>query len=387
MPPNRRLAERAEGTVRGEGGASGGPRKTVGLVMIVKNEEQTLPRLAASLRGQLDRWTIVDTGSTDRTVKLIPEVFSPVPGQLIEDAFRGYGPSRNVALEAARGHTDWLLTLDADETVEGAVRPALDAHSVDALEAELHYAPLRYWRPFLLASSADWHWEGRAHEYLTLGDTRPRLSRTTSFRVVHHADGGNRDDKLERELALLLADLEDKPEDPRTVFYLARTYEDLGRFEEAARAYRRRVGLIGWDEEAWYARWRLGCCLLAMARHDEAVGVLFQAWGERPWRAEPLWSLAEHHRSTGQWRLAWEAGMLARRHTAARPDGSGPSPHAERLFVHEDVYGWRMAYERSISAFYVGERSVGRRLCDYLLGVQLPPEIRSSVEQNRRFYA
>jgi hypothetical protein len=42
-------------------------------------------------------------------------------------------------------------------------------------------------------------------------------------------------------------------------------------------------------------------------------------------------------------------------------------------------------------AFYVGEPSVGRRRHDHLLlvllGMQLPPEICSSVEQNRRFYA
>ena len=45
---------------------------TVGLVMIVKNEERTLPRLAESVRGQLDHWTIVDTGSTDQTMAIAP---------------------------------------------------------------------------------------------------------------------------------------------------------------------------------------------------------------------------------------------------------------------------------------------------------------------------
>ena len=45
---------------------------TVGLVMIVKNEERTLPRLAESVRGQLDHWTIVDTGSTDQTKAIAP---------------------------------------------------------------------------------------------------------------------------------------------------------------------------------------------------------------------------------------------------------------------------------------------------------------------------
>ena len=66
---------------------------TVGLVMIVKDEEATLPRLAATLEGQIDHWTIVDTGSTDGTGTLARELFRNVPGQVIEDGRRGCGPS------------------------------------------------------------------------------------------------------------------------------------------------------------------------------------------------------------------------------------------------------------------------------------------------------
>jgi hypothetical protein len=359
---------------------------SVGLVMIVKNEELTLPRLASSLEGQIDHWTIVDTGSTDNTVELVPQLFGDVPGRLIRDDFRGFGASRNVALQAARAKTAWLLTIDADETIDGDLRGALGTQEADALEARLVYPPLTYWRPFLLASSAPWRWEGRAHEFLTLGDTVPRLARAATFQVVHHADGGNHGDKLDRELRLLSADHEEKPEDPRTIFYLARTHEDLGQMTEAADSYRRRTALSGWDEETWYARWRLGCCLLRLGRHEEGAGVLLSAWGERPWRAEPLWTLAEHYRTTQRWRLAWEIGLLANRSTAIRPDGQGPRPDADRLFVHEDVYQWRLAYERSISAFYVGELSSGRRLCDYLLGQDLPEEIHQSVVGNRDFY-
>lgn len=353
--------------------------------MIVKNEERTLPRLAASLRGQLDHWTIVDTGSTDATIEIIPALFAGVPGEVIEDTWKGYGPSRNVALEAARGRTDWLVTLDADDTVEGDLRAAVGGE-VDAIEAMLRYGPLTYWTPRLLRARAPWRWRGRAHEHLSLGVTEPQLARTEAFCVVHHADGGNRPDKLERELGLLLQDLDEAPEDPRTTFYLARTYEDLGRAEEAAAAYRRRLGLGGWDEESWYARWRLGSCLLDLGAEDEAAGVLLTAWGERPWRAEPLWRLAEHYRTTGRFQLCWEICELATRQTAARPDGKGPPPSADRLFVHEDVYRWRLAYERSICAWYVGQRPTGRRLCDYLLAQDLPPPISESVRSNLAFY-
>lgn len=364
--------------------------ETIGLMMIVKNEEQALPRLAASLTGQLDHWTIVDTGSSDATTRLVPELFVGVPGQLIEDEWRGYGPSRNAALEAARPHTDWLLTVDADELVHGEVRAAVDAdlHApADAIEAALRYAGLVYWVPRLVRSTAPWRWYGRAHEYLGTGQVPSHLARTDSFYVVHLADGGNRSDKLSRERQLLEADLAEDPDDPRTLFYLARTHEDLGAPDEAARYYRRRLALDGWEEETWLSRWRLGSCLMALGAHDEAAGSLLACWDDRPNRAEPLWSLAEHYRTSGRWRLCWEIWRLATRHTAVRPDGRGTPPTTDRLFVHEDVYRWRLAYEASIAAWYVGERSAGRRLCDYLRTQDLPPAIRDSVEENRRFYA
>ncbi len=360
---------------------------TVGLSMIVKNEALTLPRLARSVAGQLDHWTIVDTGSDDATVDVARAAFDGVPGELLVDEWRGFGPSRNVALEAARPHSDWILLMDADDTFEGELpRDSLSA-DLDCLEAELHYDDLRLWRPFLLRSGATWRWQGRAHEYLTLGEDPPATARTDRFYLLHHADGGNRGDKFERERALLEADFADDPTDARTCFYLARTHDDAGDPGHAAEWYRRRLELGGWDEELWYSRWRLGVCLLAAGAPEQGCGVLFDAWAERPWRAEPLWTLATHYRGRQQWRLAWEVCELARRHTAAEPNGSGFPPNADRLFVHTDVAAWKMAYEQSICAYYVGEVARGRALTRYLLSrTDLPEDISASVEANRHFY-
>lgn len=364
----------------------GGPEATVGLAMIVKNEARTLPRLAASLGGQLDHWVVVDTGSSDDTVAVAGSVFAGVPGEVVRDEWRGYGPSRNVALEAARPHTDWVLTLDADDTVHGRLERAVP-EGFDGVEAEYHVADLRYWVPRLVRSCAPWTWRARAHEYLTLPDRPGRLYRTGSFHVEHHADGGNRSTKFSRELALLKADHRDDPADPRTLFYLARTYEDGGHHREAARWYRRRVGTAGWEEETWYALWRLGVCVLATGALDEGCGILWRAWNRRPWRAEPLWTLAEHHRLQGEWTLGFEAVELARRRCGVGQAGATPAGGGDRLFVHLDVYEWRLAYEQSISAYYVGERDLGLRLVEQLLArADLPAVFRENLEQNLRFY-
>jgi hypothetical protein len=359
---------------------------TVGLAMIVKNEALTLPRLAASLDWQLDHWVIVDTGSTDDTVQVAREVFSGVPGEVIEDEWRGYGPSRNVALRAARPHTDFVITLDADDTFHGTIDRSI-TDEFDGVEAEYHVDPLKFWVPRLVRSATDWEWRGRAHEYLTVTEGSSRLVRSSSFYVCHHADGGNRSTKYERELALLKADQRENPDDPRTAFYLARTYEDGREFARAATWYRTRIRLGGWEEETWYALWRLGACLLLTNQIDEACGVLWRAWSSRSWRAEPLWTLAEHYRITSQWRLCFEVCELARRNCGVGSEDPGNGFNGDRLFVHTDAYQWRIDYEESICAYYVNEKAMGRRLLDKL-GARddLPPLIAANVEENRRFY-
>jgi Glycosyl transferase family 2 len=352
--------------------------------MIVRNESKTLPRLAATLRGQIDHWTIVDTGSTDDTVQVARRVFDFAPGQVIEDIWRGFGPSRNVAFKTAEPHSDWLLTLDADDTFHGAiVRDELAA--ADALEAEYRYSNLRYWVPRVVRSRRGWRWWGRAHEYLAAPGEINRV-RSASFWVEHHADGGSRADKFDREVKLLLEDWAERPDDPRTAFYLARSHDDLGQDGEAVAWYRRRLALPGWDEETFYARLRLGGCLLRAGYPEEGCGELWRSWGERPWRAEPLVLLAEQYRGQALWPLAWQASELAFSHTLAQPDGRKET-RVDALFVDASVLQWRVAYEASIAAWYVGQNERGRRLVSYLLSrSDLPAAIRQAVEANRSFY-
>ncbi len=130
-------------------------------------------------------------------------------------------------LSTARPHTDWVMTLDADDTFHGEMERSMP-DEFDGVEAVYRVEPLRYWVPRLVRADTEWAWHGRAHEYLARTGGPSRLFRTAAFAIEHHADGGNRASKFERELALLQADHRDHPDDPRTTFYLARTYEDGG---------------------------------------------------------------------------------------------------------------------------------------------------------------
>jgi glycosyltransferase involved in cell wall biosynthesis len=78
--------------------------------IITFNEERNIARAIESLRC-CDEILIVDSGSTDRTTELAENLGARV----IEANWRGYSGQKNWAAEQA-SH-DWILSLDADETL------------------------------------------------------------------------------------------------------------------------------------------------------------------------------------------------------------------------------------------------------------------------------
>jgi len=354
--------------------------------MIVKNEEKTLPRLAESLKGQIDHWTVVDTGSTDLTIDTAYQVFAGIPGEVYEREWQGFGPSRNEARALAEPHTDWLIWLDADEVLEGEIE-VLEADWIDIEEIN---GDLRFWKPRMFRSNRGFSWTGMVHEYLSSPIAGPS-ARSSRFRVYHHGDGGSRADKFQRDLGLLQQEWEREPLNPRTAFYMARTLDDVADYRQAVDWYRRRLTLGGWDEEVFYTRYRLGVCLLALGAlgvmtDDEGCGNLWRAWALKPGRAEPLVSLAEYYRRHELWTMAWETMQLAYSHCRAQPNNF--LPIHDGLFVDVSATEWKCAYEQSISAWYTDNKERGRILLDFLLtrGLQIPEPYFSSVLANREFY-
>jgi glycosyltransferase involved in cell wall biosynthesis len=92
---------------------------TLSIVIITHNEEANIARTLASVqplvadgRGEI---IVVDSGSTDRTVDIAKSFGSKV---FIEE-WRGYAAQKNSAIDKAIG--DWILSLDADESLEPAL--------------------------------------------------------------------------------------------------------------------------------------------------------------------------------------------------------------------------------------------------------------------------
>ncbi len=92
---------------------------TVSVVIITKNEADTIGRcLAAALKISSDV-IVIDNGSTDGTT----QIAQAVGCRLYHEQWDGYGTNKNKGLALARHN--WILSLDADEIPDDALVTAI----------------------------------------------------------------------------------------------------------------------------------------------------------------------------------------------------------------------------------------------------------------------
>lgn len=322
-------------------------KPSICLNMIVKNEAHVIERCLASAKPLIDRWCIVDTGSSDDTITKIRNFMQDMPGTLHERPWKNFAHNRNEALDLAIAeNTDYVLFIDADESFMWSGDfgwPSLDA---DAYELTVHYDQMRYARVALVATRAPWRWHGVIHEYLDCARPHQTKSLTAPNVFVRHDGARARDPSTYlKDIALLEAAVRDEPDNARYVFYLAQSYRDAGKLSDARRTYEHRATMGGWDEELWYSLFQIAALTERLGDPAEQVSSAYlRAFQARPSRAEPLAELARYHRLRSEYAQAY----LYAKHASELPRPS------DRLFVDEATYNWRALDELAVNAYYVG---------------------------------
>jgi tetratricopeptide (TPR) repeat protein len=109
---------------------------TLALSMIVRDSASSLAACLNSVKGTVDEICIADTGSKDETVSIAREFGAKIISIPWGNDFAG---ARNLALQQV--HSDWVLSLDADEqldpTAQGAISHLLGNPSFDACQVTI----------------------------------------------------------------------------------------------------------------------------------------------------------------------------------------------------------------------------------------------------------
>ena len=331
-----------------------GPANLLCVSMILKDEAHCIAKTLDSCRDWVDRWVILDTGSTDGTQDLLrAELGNKL--DLYEEPFVDFSTSRNRALDLCGVGFTFILMLSADEEVDNpkAMREYLAARATDnRLQAEAYrvsvaYPGCDYDSNRVIRSRAPWRYVGATHEVIVRPGGNPEVERVEGSKIIHHVDSKaeSQQDRYKRDVKLLSAAVKDDPSDTRAWFYLGLSKFWTGDNFGAIHAMQKRIDLAGWNEEVFYAR-------LVQARASCRAGLpwsrslefYLQAHSTRPTRAEPLADVAKHYHEAEDHA---SCVLFASRAFAI------PYPAGDVLFVEKAIYDWAVADTLAIHTFYL----------------------------------
>ncbi|HEY5194118.1 MAG TPA: glycosyltransferase [Solirubrobacteraceae bacterium] len=210
------------------------------LCMIVRDEQEMLPRCLASVADAVDEMVIVDTGSTDATVEIARSFGARV---IFHEWTGSFAEARNVSLEAATG--DWLLCLDADEVLIGEDAPLLRALAGRTWREAFYLSETNYTGDLedgtavthnalrVFRNRPEYRFEGRLHEQIAhcLPGYLPERLEASGVRIEHYGYlGVVRDsrEKSRRNIELLRLQQSESPSNAFLHYNLGSEYAAAG---------------------------------------------------------------------------------------------------------------------------------------------------------------
>lgn len=372
--------------------------------MIVKNESAIIRSTLENLTKyvKFSYWVISDTGSTDGTQEIIRSFFESVkiPGELHEDKWENFGHNRTLALQKAYQKSDYLLIFDADDAFRGELKlPKLEStkvrstNSIDRISCKFGYGTdFSWYRPVILNNNIQWKYFGVLHEYVDCIEPNyiPRsMNLDGDYYIEARTIGGdrNKDDKKYYKDAILLEKALAEETDPglksRYTFYCAQSFRDYLDFPNAIKYYMLRTTQGCFDEEIHVSYFNAGKLMIGLQHmnksktdattftDDEIEKVLMDGWNFMRDRSECLYELAKFFRMKGNYAKGFMYASIG---------AKIPFPKNRVLFMHKDVYTWRLKDELSICSHYLGKYTLAIRYNQKILRTMFEQRILDNMK-------
>jgi len=339
------------------------------VTLMIKNEEKVInATLEPFIKAGIKDYFIFDTGSTDNTINVVKDYFNQnnvKNGHIAQEPFIDFSTSRNRALDLTEEkfpNAAFILMIDAEwyaHNVEGLLdfckKEASNLTRKAYLIRVISY-PTDFYHCRLIRKGSNSRFMGVVHEVIPIS-SNDRLPKDIYLEYKPTSRGIEATQKRwVRDRELLLKDHNKNPENSRTTFYLAQTFEGLNDLHNAYKYYELRSHQPGWDEENYETFYRLARVSDSLSKIDEkftwqmAMDYYLKAYQLRPHRAEPLIKIAEHY-----WPENIPTCFLF-----AKMTKDLPYPQNEVLFVDKQIYDYTRHEILSKSAWHAGEYSIGK---------------------------
>lgn len=259
---------------------------------ICKNEEKFVDRFMDSVKDA-DKVFILDTGSSDNTVKKLQERGAIVRTEII-DPWR-FDVARNISLDMVDLDTDICICLDLDEVLTRGWREELEKiwnDKVTRLRYNYIWSFDKYHHPEVnfyiekIHIRNNYIWTHPVHEVLKYTKDNEVFLTTDEITVEHYPD---KEKSRSCYLPLLEMSVKEDPEDDRNVHYLGREYMYYGKYNEAIDTLINHLKMkkATWKDERCASMRFIARCYKNLKRYEEAKMWTDKAINEAPYLRDP----------------------------------------------------------------------------------------------------
>ena len=285
------------------------------LTMIVKDAGPEFEEVLKTYLPYIDKWTILDTGSTDGTPDVIRKVLGAVRGHLYNEPFVDFATSRNRCLDLAGRSSRFVIMLDDTYKMQGNVREILTVlrsdQYADSYSLYIHSDETEYISNRILKKDSQLRYIYKIHEII-----QPNTSVIIPRHVMHVEDASTtytRNRSLERknsDLKMLAEEIERDPNDSRHSYYVAQTYAGMEDHKSAYEWYLKRIAHPneGFKPEKFkaYLEAARTAQLNLNKPWEECEKLYSEAHKYDPARPEPLYCLGIHYYHSTDFQKAYE---------------------------------------------------------------------------------
>jgi tetratricopeptide (TPR) repeat protein len=354
--------------------------------MIVRDEAPVISRSLNSVKILTDEYLICDTGpSTDGTQEIIQKEYKEIPGEVIFKEWTDYGVNRSYLAEKAYEDlkTKLFLLLDADEVLERPDGSPLTLEDRDRLlefiennpEADIftmntYYdcqSPIRYPRYQILRNNQLYRWDLPYQEELIARD----MSRVVHIPfIVNRARKEGYNSRNPNKLKEHIDKLKSYPNNPRAIFYVAQSYQELYETQNSIDWYEKRLKFDGKIHEIYVSLITLARLYMSQKKYQKAKRRLKKAIKLFPSRLELYYEmLILYSDFFNNYSEALSLGLSAK----------ATIPKENDVYVELDIYEWKFRYKLAIIARHIGNKELSKSIFDKLLQENKIPEREASI--------
>jgi len=335
----------------------------INLCIMVKNGGESLEKMLIENLNIIDRWTILDTGSTDNTVDNINKILvGKKKGNLYQESFINFRESRNRCLDLAKETCKFNLMLDDTYIIKGDLRNFLNEVRGDqfsnSFSLRLVDDTLECITNRITKSKDKLRYIYTMHEVVqTENNVNACIPKDVSY-IFEEKDEYMKKrthDRLKYDLECLYEMIKDPDHDSRHLFYLGQTYYLLEDYEKSAEFFHKRAFCKndGFLEEKYDALFQYGfICNFKLNKSWEECEKIYNLYNEKqPSRPEGFFYIGYHYYISNEksiafnyFKKAFEIGFPYNQQYSLRPNISfGHVPYflCELCYIFQD---YRLGY-------------------------------------------